>query len=300
MYKFQPIIKQALWGSESWAVSGFKGSETVVSGGPDDGTPLNQLVSRQRERLVGHANFSRFAGEFPLLVKFIDARRDLSIQVHPDDLVARRHGYERGKSEMWYVLSSAPGARLFNGLRQQLTPQQYKQMVADATITQALAAYDVSPGDVFYIPAGRIHSIGAGCQVAEIQQTSDVTYRIYDYNRRDAQGHLRPLHTEQAAESIDYNVLPDYRTPYPRLSNQRVPLVSSPHFTTALYDIDRPTTLDYTALDTFVILIGVAGGGTLQSGGQSASLRAGEALLLPATATTVQVEGTLTLLETYV
>ena len=211
MYKFEPLLKQTLWGGdkiipfkhldvqmenvgESWEISGVKDHETIVADGPDKGKSLNQLVSEQKELLVGTDNYQRFGDEFPLLIKFIDACQDLSIQVHPSDETAHRQGKQRGKTEMWYCLGSASEEntkpKLYNGLKQQITPEQYKEMVEHDTITDALAQYEVHEGDVFFIPAGRIHAIGAGCFVTEIQQTSDVTYRIYDYKRKDKEHQL--------------------------------------------------------------------------------------------------------------
>jgi len=318
MYKFEPLIKRALWGSESWEISGVKGSETIVAEGPMAGLTLNELVSREKEQLVGQENYERFGNEFPLLIKFIDARKDLSIQVHPNDEVARRHGKERGKTEMWYVLG--PGESnmeagalsqanrqngveapfLYNGLKRQITPEQYKQMVENDTITEALARYEVKEGDVFFIPSGRIHSIGAGCKVVEIQQTCDVTYRIYDYKRRDKDGNLRQLHTNEAAESIDYTVLPDYRTAYTPQQNVPQQVVECPYFTTAIYDLTEPMLLDYADLDSFIIIICVKGEGTVTADGETTSIKTGETVLLPATTKEVKVEGTVKFLETYV
>lgn len=317
MYKFKPLLKQTLWGGgrissmkhlnqvmdnvgESWEISGVVGNESVVDGGPDDGTTLNQLVSSQKEKLLGRENYARFGNEFPLLIKFIDARQDLSIQVHPNDEVAHKHGHQRGKTEMWYAMEPAPGAQLYNGLKTAITPEQYKQMVACDTITYALARYEVREGDVFFIPAGRIHAIGAGCMVAEIQQTSDVTYRIYDFNRRDKDGNFRQLHTDLAAEAIDYTVLPDYRTRYLLEPNVPQQVVNCPYFTTAVYDLTETMLLDYSELDSFVILIGVKGEGVLTVDGQTTSLRTGETVLLPATVREVTVRGTVRFLETYV
>jgi mannose-6-phosphate isomerase len=307
MYKFEPLIKQALWGSESWTISGVQGRETVVAEGPMAGLTLNELVSREKALLVGQENYERFGNEFPLLIKFIDARKDLSIQVHPNDEVARRHGKERGKTEMWYVLESGEGSKmegaeapfLYNGLKRRISPEQYKQMVENDTIIDALARYEVKEGDVFFIPAGRIHSIGAGCQVVEIQQTCDVTYRIYDYKRRDKDGNLRQLHTNEAAESIDYNVLPDYRTEYEPQQNMPQQVVECPYFTTAIYDLTEPMLLDYADLDSFIIIICVKGEGTLTADGETTSLKAGETVLLPATTREVKVEGTVKFLETF-
>jgi mannose-6-phosphate isomerase len=317
MFKFEPLLKQTLWGGskiipfkhldaqlenvgESWEISGVSGNETIVANGQYKGMSLNQLVRELKGSLVGEENYQRFGDEFPLLIKFIDACQDLSIQVHPTDEIAHRQGKSRGKTEMWYTLESAPGAQLYNGLKQQITPEQYKEMVADDTITDALARYEVKEGDVFFIPAGRIHAIGAGCFVAEIQQTSDVTYRIYDFKRKDKNGNYRELHTQLASESIDYTVLDNYRTDYEPVKNEGTQVVTCPYFTTAVYDLDEPMTLDYSELDSFVILIAVKGGGQLISEGEEMSFQMGDTVLLPATTKEVKVEGTVKFLETYV
>ena len=275
-------------------------NETIVSEGEYKGKSLNQLVRELKGKLVGQENYERFGDEFPLLIKFIDARQDLSIQVHPTDEIAHRQGKTRGKTEMWYALESAPGAQLYNGLKQQITPEQYKQMVENDTITDALARYEVNEGDVFFIPAGRIHAIGAGCFVAEIQQTSDVTYRIYDFKRKDKNGNYRELHTELAAESIDYTVLPNYRAEYERTKNEGVQVATCPYFTTAVYDLTEPMTLDYTELDSFVILIAVKGEGTITANGEEMKLAKGDTILLPATTGEVKVSGEVKFLETFV
>ena len=321
MYKFEPLLKQTIWGGdkiipfkhldsklesvgESWEISGVKDNETIVANGPYKGLTLNQLVAKLKDQLVGKENYKRFGDEFPLLIKFIDARQNLSIQVHPDDETAHRHGKERGKTEMWYCVDvqkcKSAHSYLYNGLKMRLTPDTYKEMVEKDTITEALARYEVFEGDVFFIPAGRIHAIGAGCFVLEIQQTSDVTYRIYDYKRRDKNGNYRELHTEQAAESIDYAVLPTYRTNYVRVKDKGMELVSCPYFTTALYDLTEPMTLDYSELDSFVILMAVKGAGTIMADGEKMAFQTGDTVLFPATTTEVKVEGTVKFLETYV
>ena len=317
-YKFTPILKNTIWGGtkiapfkniqtslrkvgESWEISGVPGNETIVSGGPYAGRNLNDLVAEQKEALVGKANYERFGKEFPLLIKFIDARDDLSIQVHPTDEIAHRQGRERGKTEMWYLMPSEPEATLLCGLKKHITPDEYKRMVSEKTIVDAIARYPVHEGDCFFLPAGRIHAIGSGCFLAEIQQTSDVTYRIYDFDRHDDLGRPRELHTELAAESINYDVLPDYQTHYTPAKNQRVQLVECPYFTTSVYDLDQPIDLDYTALDSFVILIGLSGAGIVtEADGTRFVLRAGETILLPATTGRLSVEGTVKFLETYV
>ncbi len=295
--KFKPLVKQMLWGSESWEISGVENNETVAIG---DGRSLNQLVCEMKGELVGEANYQRFGNEFPLLIKFIDAKQDLSIQVHPTDEIAHRQGKPRGKTEMWYVMDSAPEAKLYNGLKKQITPEQYKQMVADDTICDALAQYSVKEGDCFFIPAGRIHAIGAGCYLAEIQQTSDVTYRIYDFKRKDKDGNYRQLHTQEASESINYTVLKDYRTQYTPQKNESQLLVECPYFNTAVYDLTEGMTIDYSELDSFVILIGLKGEGKLMIDGEETDFKAGETILVPASVQEVRTEGTIKFLETYV
>ena len=316
--KFKALLKQTIWGGdkiipfkhlddhlenvgESWEISGVPGNETVVADGEYAGKKLNELVIEQKDKLVGKANYERFGDEFPLLIKFIDARQDLSIQVHPTDEIAKRQGKDRGKTEMWYIMDSDKDAKLYSGLKKQITPEQYKAMVEDDTITDALAQYEVKEDDCFFLPAGRIHAIGTGCFLAEIQQTSDVTYRIYDFKRKDKDGNYRQLHTKEAAECINYTVEDDYRTHYEHKKNEGVTLVECPYFTTAVYDLDEPMTLDYSELDSFVILIGLKGEGTITDNeGNTVTISAGESILVPATTDTLKVEGTIKMLETYV
>lgn len=316
--KFNPLLVQTLWGGEkiipfkhlnsdltqvgeSWEISGVKGNETVVSEGEFKGKKLNELVDELKGKLVGEANYKRFGNDFPLLIKFIDARQELSIQVHPTDELAQKRGKLRGKTEMWYIMDSDENAKLRAGMKEKITPEQYKQMVEDDTITEAIAEYKVKEGDCFFLPAGRIHSIGTGCFLAEIQQTSDVTYRIYDFKRKDKDGNYRELHTEEAAECIDYNVEPNYRTEYVPVKNEGVALVECPYFTTAVYDLNEPMTLDYSELDSFVILIGLKGSGEITDNeGNTTTLCEGETILIPATTSEVKVTGNIKFLETYV
>ena len=315
--KFRPILKQVLWGGnkiipfkqldaemeqvgESWEVSGVKDNESIVANGQYEGMKLNDLVALLKGDLVGKENYERFGNEFPLLIKFIDASKQLSIQVHPNDEQAKAKGLKRGKTEMWYIMESAPDATLLSGLKRAITPEEYKAMVENDTITDALCEYRVGEGDVFYLPAGRIHSIGAGTFLAEIQETSDVTYRIYDFKRKDKDGNYRQLHTEAAAECIDYSVENDYRTKYKARKNEGVELAQCTHFTTSVYDLDEPMLLDYSELDSFVVLIALSGECTLSTGDAETQLRAGETVLLPATTQTLNVSGTVKFLETFV
>ena len=318
LFKFEPLLKQTIWGGnkivafkhiqsdmenvgESWEVSGVPGDESVVANGECKGKTLNEVLAEMKEKLVGEENYKRFGDRFPLLIKFIDARQDLSIQVHPDDETAHRQGKAMGKTEMWYVMDSDEDASLKVGLKKKITPEEYARMVEDDTICDALGNYKVKSGDCFFIPAGRIHAICSGSFIAEIQQTSDVTYRIYDYKRKDKDGNYRELHTKEAAEAIDYTVLDDYRTEYTPVKNEATQLVSCPLFTTAVYDLTEPMTLDYSELDSFVILIALKGEGSiLMPSGETYSFREGESILLPATTETVKVEGNIKFLETFV
>ena len=307
MYKFIPILKSPLWGGEkiatykqiatdrrqigeSWELSGVEGDVSVVAEGPDAGKTLTELLARDKERLLGSRNYERFGTEFPLLIKFIDAREDLSIQVHPDDRLAWERHRSKGKTEMWYVVAADEGAHLRSGFTRQVTPAEYEKSVADDTITDLLTDHEVRPGDVFFLPAGRIHSIGAGSFIAEIQQTSNITYRIYDFNRRDANGNLRELHTEQAKGAIDYSVEADYRTRYEAVKDRPVELVACPYFATTLYDLTRPCEIDLAATDSFLVVMCIEGSGTLTDDqGSAMPLRQGETVLVPASAKSLAV-----------
>ncbi len=318
MLKFNPILKQVLWGGEkiipfkhlnesltkvgeSWEISAVKNHESIVAEGKYKCMTITELIALLKGDLLGKDNYTRFGNEFPLLIKFIDAKQQLSIQVHPDDEKAHAKGFKRGKTEMWYIMKSDECAVLQSGLSKQLTPEEYTMMVENDTITEALAEYKVKEGDVFYLPSGRIHSIGAGCFLAEIQQTSDVTYRIYDFKRKDKDGNYRELHTKEAAECIDYTVQEDYKTHYTPVKNEGVELIECPYFTTSVYDINEPMILDYTELDSFVVLIGLGGVGTVEDEtGNELSFQAGETILLPAKMNQVKVSGTIKFLETYV
>lgn len=301
MYKFKPILKSMLWGGEklipykglesdktsvgeSWEISGVKGNESIVADGPDAGMSLPELIARDKAALLGQNNYERFGKEFPLLIKFIDARQDLSIQVHPNDKLAWERHQSKGKTEMWYVVDADPGSRLRSGFAKSVTPDEYEQSIADNTITDLLQEYDIHAGDVFFLPAGRIHSIGAGAFIAEIQQTSNITYRIYDFNRCDDNGNPRELHTEMSKAAIDYTVLPDYRTYYDAQPDRQTQLVSCRYFTTSLCKLTKPYTMELANLDSFVILICTRGNGTVtDSEGNSITMRQGESILVPAT-----------------
>lgn len=319
--KFEPLLKSILWGGdkiipfkgldmnmptvgESWEISGVKGNVSVVAEGEYKGRDLNSLVEEMKGALIGQSNYERFGTEFPLLIKFIDARQPLSIQVHPTDEIAQKQGKgSKGKTEMWYVMESDPDAKLRSGMKSLLTPDEYAAKVEDGTITDALCEYSVKNGDVFFLPAGRIHSIGAGCFIAEIQQTSDVTYRIYDFKRKDANGNERELHTELAKEAINFEVFPEYRTLYTPEKDASVELVSCDYFTTAVYDLTEPMAVDYSELDSFVIYICLEGKAVIANENEEhVEISAGQTILIPANTQeiTIYPEGNCKFLETYV
>lgn len=319
--KFEPILKQTLWGGdriipfkhlndtlpnvgESWEVSAVEGSESIVANGPDKGFTLPEMVRKYKEELMGEANYARFGNKFPLLIKFIDAKLDLSIQVHPDDTLAKKRHNCFGKNEMWYVVDADKGAKLISGFSKQITPKEYKERVHNGTFAEVLQTCEIKPGDVFYVPAGRVHGIGAGAFVAEIQQTSDITYRIFDYNRKDKDGKMRELHTSQAIDAINFaDVQEDFRTNYDAVQNEPVEIVASPYFTTSVYDMTEEITCDYSELDSFVILICVEGEcRIIDDEKNELTVRAGETVLLPAATQelTIIPQEKVKLLETYV
>lgn len=318
--KFEPILKPVIWGGsdichfknieplqegigESWEISGVNGNISRISNGHLAGTSLDELLRRYGERIVGKSLYQKFGNTFPLLIKFIDARDDLSIQVHPDDVLGKKRHNSFGKTEMWYVVKAAPGAYLYSGFKESITPEEYPETVRNNTFTDKLMKYDVKAGDLFYLPAGRVHAIGTGCFIAEIQQTSDITYRIYDFDRKDAAGNSRELHTELAKEAIDFKVYDTYKTEYERKVNHPVKLVTSPYFTTHLLEMEMSMERDYATLDSFVIYICIAGHCTvIDDKGNNETLHQGESILIPADTKSVTIlpDESAKLLETYV
>ena len=283
--KFKPILKTLVWGTESWELSGVTNDESVVAEGPLAGKTIAELTKEYKGQLVGKHVYKNTGDEFPMLVKFIDAKQDLSIQVHPnDEVAAARHNGSKGKTEMWYVIGTKPGAHLLVGLKEKITPEIYEQKVADGTITDVLCRYDIQPGDVFFLPAGRIHAICGGSYIAEIQQTSDLTYRIYDYNRPGLDGKPRQLHTEWAKTAIDYTVYDNYRTEYTREKDEEMQVADCPYFTTSVYDLTLPYAKDLSDIDSFMVVMCLEGSGTLEVDGEEMSIGQGETVLIPADA----------------
>ena len=318
--KFKPILKSIIWGGneickfkditpqqdgigESWEVSAVEGNISVVANGALKDKPLDELIAAYKDKLVGKKVFEQFGETFPLLIKFIDARDNLSIQVHPDDELGKKRHNSFGKTEMWYVIDAAKDAHLYSGFSKQLDPESYEKSIEDNTFMDYLKEYEVKAGDVFFLPAGRVHAIGAGCFIAEIQQTSNITYRIYDYNRKDANGNSRELHTELAKDAIDYTVHDNYKSVYDNSKDEAVLLESCPYFTTNLLDIDSPLKRDLSNIDSFATYICMGGTCTMKDDkGNETSVKHGESVLVPADTKNIEivpVNGAL-LLETYV
>ena len=286
MYKFQPILKTLVWGTESWVLSGWPGDESVVAEGPEAGKKITDI----------------YEGQFPLLIKFIDSNHDLSIQVHPDDeMAARLHGC-KGKTEMWYVIGAKPGAHLYSGLREQITPEGYEELVRNGDFMSVLASYEVNPGDVFFLPAGRIHGLGGGVYLAEIQETSDITYRIYDYGRLGLDGKPRKLHIEEAKQAIDYRVLPDYQTHYEHCENKPVNIAVCKHFSTDLLELTEPLSRGLDDCGEFLIVICMEGSVALETPGDKCALIPGECALVPSDEKSLKIipSGEAKLLTTFV
>jgi len=319
---FEPNLHETVWGGdrlttwkalpvhaspvgESWEVSAVPSSIGIVANGPYKGTDLVSLINRSPEAILGGQVSRQYKGKMPLLVKLIDAQRDLSIQVHPNDEMAQRVHGKFGKSEMWYIISADPGAYLYVGFNRKIDETEYKQRIADGTITDVLARHKVHPGDVFYIPAGRVHAIGAGILLAEVQQSSDLTYRIYDYNRPGMDGKPRELHTDLAAEALDYHVESDYRTHYSPTDEGAVSMLSTPYFTIDLVETSVPFHRNLTQHDSFVVAMCLAGDCKIRvrTTGDEVLLHEGFSCMIPAVAADydlIPVTGHTKVLDAYI
>ncbi len=315
---FEPILKPTLWGGrklatalnkplppdeligESWEVSGVKDNISVVANGPLQGRLLTELMATYKSDLLGGAVYERFPAEFPLLIKYIDANQDLSIQVHPDDELARQRHNSFGKTEMWYVIDAEPGATLISGFNRPTSRAEYMEYFQSGRLMELLNREQVATGDVFFLPAGRVHTIGKGLLIAEIQQTSDITYRIYDFDRVDKDGNKRQLHTEEALDAIDYRFYDNYKTSYDR-NQPEVQLAQCRYFTVNRLQLTSRTARDYSALDSFVVLMFLSGAGTLHTAAGDFPYAKGHTYLLPATLNQIAIApGTsTTALETY-
>ncbi len=317
---FEAILKEIIWGGqdirpfkgletsdekigESWELSHVEDNYSVVANGALSGQNLDELIKTYKERLLGKAVYERFGETFPLLIKFIDAQDNLSIQVHPDDELAKERHNSFGKTEMWYVIKASDTAKLYSGFSKQSSADDYVKRIADNSIMEVLKEYKVKAGDVFFLPAGRVHAIGAGCFIAEIQQTSNITYRIYDYARRDKNGNERELHTELAKDAIDYTVYENYRTDYVARTDESVKLAECPYFETNLLDLSKDMERNLSDKDSFVVYIVMSGALDLcDNNGYTVTLHQGQTVLIPAEATSVKLspKGDCNLMETYI
>lgn len=309
---FTPYLKKVIWGGnrictykdiagpaagigESWEISAVPGHESVVSQGAYKGMSITGLIDRFGSELLGSKVIGKYGRKFPLLVKIIDAADNLSIQVHPDDrLAAQRHGC-LGKTEMWYIIDSGKDAKIFAGLNTAMTPDDYVAHVTDGTFAETLAVHHSSPGDVFFLPAGRVHAIGAGNLLAEIQESSDITYRIFDYDRRDADGRPRELHTALAKDAIDFTVHSDYKTPRPSDDDTDCELVRCSHFTTRRIIVDGDTGL-VLAPGSFSVIMCIDGNVALSYSDRTTTLSKGTTALIPAAMTSLKIIGKSTIL----
>ena len=304
--KFSPILKERIWGGnrlktvlgketdiehcgESWELSGVQGDISVVCNGFLEGNELQELIEVYMGDLVGDKVFERFGYEFPILIKFIDAQDDLSIQVHPDDKLAAERHQSFGKTEMWYVMDAGENSNLIVGFNRKMDKDTYMEAVNNKSLKDILNFEKVSKGDVFFIPAGRIHAICKDILVAEIQQTSDVTYRIYDWDRVDANGNPREMHTELAVDAIDYSLQNEYKTRYQKTSQGTDELVKCPYFTTNIIHLSQTMEKDYFDLDSFVIYICTSGNCTLHWDNGSLNIRKGDTILVPAMIKNVRI-----------
>lgn len=298
---FRPNLHSVVWGGErlkvwkglqsgdlpigeSWEVSAVPSSTSVVANGIFAGLTLSEVIEKDAESILGERVVRQYDGKMPLLAKFIDAEKDLSIQVHPNDEMALREHGKMGKSEMWYIIDANPGSFLYAGFKEQISPYEYKKRVEDGTITEVLARHEVKPGDVFYIPSGRVHAICGGILLAEIQQSSDVTYRIFDYNRPGIDGHPRELHTELAARALDYTVEKEYRTIYSARENGAALVVDTPFFSVRVNEVMNPIHRDLKKYDSFIISMCIKGNCyiRIRETGDEIRLDEGQSCLIPA------------------
>lgn len=317
--KFLPLFKSKVWGGnkikslgfdydplpncgELWALSSLRDNESVVSNGFLAENTLNEVLEIYMGELLGERNYERFGNAFPLLIKIIDANDNLSIQVHPDDTLARRRGMENGKTEMWFILEADPGAQLVDGFSKEVNRDEYQHYLELGKLESLLHTENPQSGDMYFIPAGRVHAIGKGLLLAEVQQSSDCTYRIYDYNRPDVNGKLRELHTAEALDAIDFSPLTDAKTHYTYHENSTMRLAECPYFTTNLIPLSKPLRKDFRSLDSFVVYFCVEGIAAVKSLDTICPVHAGECVLIPAVADSVELfsEGAAKLLEIYI
>lgn len=306
--KFKPILKEKIWGGdklkykvdtdyenhpigESWEVSGVEGSISVVENGRLEGRSLQDLLHKFKGELVGNRVYEKFEEDFPILIKFIDAKDDLSVQLHPDDLLAKQRHGSFGKTEMWYILETEDKASLVLDFKEKITATEYQEILNNNQLKSALNIVKVNPGDAFFIKPGLVHAIGAGVLLAEIQQTSDITYRLYDWDRKDNNNNERELHTDLALEAIDFSHTSDFKIDYTPRLNTKVTLADTSFFKTQIIHIEGQKLLDYSKLDSFVIFMNI---GTQEANltydGKVYTIPEKQTILIPAQINSIEIE----------
>ncbi|TRO67542.1 mannose-6-phosphate isomerase [Christiangramia sabulilitoris] len=316
--KFKPILQEKIWGGnklreilsketdktnigESWEISGVQGNISVVENGAENGKTLVDLIKEYKGLLMGNKIYSDFGNDFPLLIKFIDAKTDLSVQLHPDDELAEKRHNSFGKTEMWYVMQADKGSKLNIGFKRNVSQEEYLEYLEKGKIVELLNFEEVQKGDSVFINTGKVHAIGGGVLLAEIQQTSDITYRIYDWDRVNENGQGRELHTSLALDAIDFEKKDDYQLNYENNTNSSAEIASCEYFTTNFLPVQGSLTKDYSSLDSFVIYMCVDGGAKISIGNYSETIEKGQTLLIPAAAEYVQIEAIKAeLLEVYI
>ena len=302
--KFHPILQERIWGGtklkdvlgksitseitgESWEISTVDGAISKIANGLFSGTSLIQLITDYAVSLLGETVTARFGAEFPILIKFIDAKKDLSVQLHPSDALAKERHNSFGKTEMWYIMDADKDASLIIGFNKDVSQEEYSNSLENDTLLDLLNYEQVKEGDTFFINTGKIHAIGAGVLLAEIQQTSDVTYRVFDFNRKDQNGNYRELHTELALDAIDYKKKDDFKVAYTKKTDAINPMVDSPYFKTNFLELSDDFLLDVTERDSFTIYMCVGGSATIENDFGSATIAKGETILVSANSTRI-------------
>ena len=298
--KFEPILKEKIWGGEkiknilhketnvssigeSWEISDHEDDISNVKNGILQGKSLSELIVKYKGSLVGEKVYKKFGNKFPVLIKFIDAAKPLSIQLHPNDELAKKRHNSFGKTEMWYVMQADENAGLVVGFKKEVSKNEYLKHLKNKTLTKILNFDHVKEGDVYFIPTGRVHAIDTGVMLAEIQQTSDLTYRIYDWDRQDEQGNYRELHTEYALDAIDFTVQNDYKINYIKRLNNNTNIIECQYFTTNIISVDREFNIDHSNKDSFIVYMCVKGEVNLKlENGKAESIKIGETVLIPA------------------
>ncbi len=318
--KFHPILKEKIWGGnklktvlnkptkennigESWEISTVNDDISIISNGIHAGKKLDDLIKEYSAQLLGKKVYQEFGNQFPLLIKFIDAREDLSVQLHPDDVLAKERHNSFGKTEMWYVVQADVDAKLIVGFNKDTTKEEYETFLKKGKVTELLNFENISKGDSYFIKAGRIHAIGGGSLIAEIQQTSDITYRVYDWDRKDSEGNERELHTDLALDALNFKGDRSFKLEYNKDKNKINNLISGTYFTTSTIEIDNILKRDYKGLDSFKILMCVEGSGTINTVGYSENISFGETMLIPRAIENISIESSnngMKLLEVYI